>query len=119
MDDADQLELMRLFLAAIASQLKVTSVTLDWMAFTAAVTHQPDNPFARRFPVLTTVMGPMCPDFLEGMAVARCAGLLSHIVPSQRRFVINLSGRQVRALTDDPRFEDARRLAEEYLATAV
>ncbi|MBI2392249.1 MAG: hypothetical protein HYV09_21860 [Deltaproteobacteria bacterium] len=122
MDDADRLELTRLFVAAITAELKAfseESVPMSGSAFAAAVSRLRDNPLASRFSVLTTVAGPMCPDFQEGMAIAQSAGLISRLNPSFQRFTVNLSGRQVRGLASDPQFAAARYLAKEYLALTL
>lgn len=122
MDDADRLELTRLFVAAITAELGASSedsVPMNGSAFADAVKRLADNPLAAKFAVLTTVAGPMCPDFQEGMAIAQSAGLISRLNPSFQRFTVNLSGRQVRTLAADPNFPDARRLAQQYLALTL
>jgi len=95
-------------------------VPLDASAFAASVANLGgSNALASKFPVFTTVSGRLCPDFQEGLAIAQSAGLISRLNPSFQRFTVNLSGRQIARLSDDARFEDARRLAREYLSRTL
>lgn len=126
MDDTARLHLTKLFVAAVQSELtsrigtKELSAPLDPGAFARAVEQLGfGNKVASEFPALTTISGPLCPDFQQGMAVAQSAGLISRLNPSFQRFTINLSKRQVGMLETDSRFSDAKLLAKKYLALTL
>jgi hypothetical protein len=127
MNDAERLQLTKLFVAAVYTELSrrndstsPSSVPLDPSAFAEAVRRQATgNRIASRFPIYTTVSGPLCPDFQHGMAVAQSAGLISRMNPSFQRFAVNLSARQVQTFATDDRFLEVQKLAREYLALTL
>jgi hypothetical protein len=123
MSDAILLHRTKLLIAALYLELRAQSdnvrglrVPADPGAFTRAVEQLGSgNKVASEFPILTTLSGPLCHDFQQGLAIAQSAGLISRHSPSFQHFSINLSMREVNTLSTDSRFSDAQLLIKRYL----
>ena len=123
MSDAILLHRTKLLIAALYLELQAQSdnvrglrVPVDPGAFTRAVEQLGrGNKVASEFPILTTLLGPLCHDFQQGLAIAQSAGLISRHSPSFQHFSINLSMREVNTLSTDSRFSDAQLLIKKYL----
>lgn len=125
MNEAEQLESISLFLSAV-QELRGESpnrnaldlIPLESRTFANLVADSAGagNAFARRFLVLTNVAGKHCPDFVSGMGLARCAGLIhTHFLSCRVFFSLNFPRRRFSLISFNRDYAAARELAAGYL----
>jgi len=85
-------------------------------AAAAAAESRAGNSLAARFQVYNVLNGIDCPDFRDGLALARAAGLIAmEYGPSFAFFRPIMSGRQAARWQADPDYPAAKALAAAYL----